>query len=227
MRPDNADPYARLEAWRAQGGAQQAPLQFALADALARRARQREGARRARLEQRLMQRLDAADQVIDARPVAAASSIPAISPLQAVLQHLQHAPRLDGTSTAPLPRGDRVGNAGASNVALPAGEGIDTGNAPVLEEFQQLWSQVRIDALLHECLESAPEDAGPLHSSVLLHRAMTQMRHASPAYLQHFIAYVDALSWMEKITAPAVAAATRASTRRKPASGTRRRKEQG
>lgn len=70
---------------------------------------------------------------------------------------------------------------------------------PTLDEFQELWGRIRTNSQLRQSLATAPEGAGPLHSSTLLHRAMTLMRNASPGYLEHFIAYVDALSWMEQL----------------------------
>lgn len=91
----------------------------------------------------------------------------------------------------------------------------------MLDEFRQLWSRIRTDTQLRQALAAVPEDAGPLHSSTLLHRAMSLMRDASPGYLQHFIAYADALSWMEQLHATgaletatgAAASAPRSSTR--------------
>jgi len=68
-----------------------------------------------------------------------------------------------------------------------------------LDEFQQLWTRIRIDGLLRHCLDGLPEDAGPLHSSVLTYRAMALMREVCPDYLQHFVAYTDALSWLEQL----------------------------
>lgn len=70
---------------------------------------------------------------------------------------------------------------------------------PTLEEFQELWGRIRNDSQVRQSLATAPEGAGPLHSSTLLHRAMTLMRTISPGYLEHFIAYADALSWMEQL----------------------------
>ncbi|MGY0797917.1 DUF2894 domain-containing protein [Lysobacter sp. A286] len=104
------------------------------------------------------------------------ADVPAPSPLRALLDHI------DATrgSAAPLPHPDHA--------ALP-----------VLAEFQQLWNRVRTDSQLRRSLDAVPEDAGPLHSSALLHRAMRLMHDASPGYLQHFIGYVDALSWMEQL----------------------------
>ncbi len=52
-----------------------------------------------------------------------------------------------------------------------------------------------------------------------MHRSIALMRDVSPAYLQHFVAYVDALSWMEQMgySTPAAAEAPRA-----PGSGRKR-----
>lgn len=69
----------------------------------------------------------------------------------------------------------------------------------VLEEFRQLWDRIRIESQLRAALAPIPDDAGPLHSSALLHRAMRLMADTSPGYLQHFLAYADALTWMERL----------------------------
>ncbi|MGY0558423.1 MULTISPECIES: DUF2894 domain-containing protein [unclassified Lysobacter] len=113
------------------------------------------------------------------------ADVPAPSPLRALLDHI------DATRgpAEPLPHPDHAAApAPPTHAALPA-----------LAEFQQLWNRVRTDSQLRRSLAAVPEDAGPLHSSALLHRAMRLMHDASPGYLQHFIGYVDALSWMEQL----------------------------
>ena len=42
-------------------------------------------------------------------------------------------------------------------------------------------------------------NAGPLNSSSLVHRSLSLMSELSPGYLQQFLSYVDALSWMEQM----------------------------
>ncbi|QOW25179.1 DUF2894 domain-containing protein [Lysobacter sp. H23M47] len=69
----------------------------------------------------------------------------------------------------------------------------------VLEEFRQLWDRIRTESQLRAALAPILDDAGPLHSSALLHRAMRLMADTSPGYLQHFLAYADALTWMERL----------------------------
>jgi hypothetical protein len=39
----------------------------------------------------------------------------------------------------------------------------------------------------------------PLNSQHLVHRALATMRDTSPAYLQQFVSYVDALLWMDQV----------------------------
>ena len=88
-------------------------------------------------------------------------------------------------------------------------------------------TRIRIDGLLRHCLDGLPEDAGPLHSSVLTYRAMALMREVCPDYLQHFVAYTDALSWLEQLGGSAATGgdADGAATPRRPArTGGRRKK---
>jgi len=62
-----------------------------------------------------------------------------------------------------------------------------------------------------------PPQAGPLNALHLLHRALVGMQAISPDYLQHFVAHVDALLWLEQVHAASLAVpAARAGARRKP-----------
>jgi hypothetical protein len=69
----------------------------------------------------------------------------------------------------------------------------------VLDHFQKLWSRMRTESQLRESLDHAPENAGPLNSSALVHRSIALMRDLSPGYLQHFVSYVDDLSSLEQL----------------------------
>jgi hypothetical protein len=216
---------AQLDLWREQGADRIDPLRFSLIAGLAQRAAHHDGHVAQLLQQRLAQlRDDYARAVAAALPVNAVpvTGRAATTPLRGLLEHI-------GNAASPtLP---------ASATPLPAASAIDTTEPAatqlleplaVLDEFQQLWGRIRIDSLLRQSLESISEDAGPLHSSVLLHRAMTLMRDISPEYLQHFLAYSDALSWMEQLTAGASSSSDtgRSATGRKAArvSGPRRKK---
>jgi hypothetical protein len=102
-------------------------------------------------------------------------------------------------TTAPAARGPLGGlvdslAAGAGSTAFP--------ELPMLEDFRRLWSRVRTESQLRQSMAPVPEHAGPLNSAALVHRSIALMRDLSPGYLQHFLAYVDDLSWMERIADP-------------------------
>lgn len=80
----------------------------------------------------------------------------------------------------------------------PAGEYPEL---PALEEFRRLWSQQRTREQLRATLQPPPAGAGPLNSASLAHRALALMRTTCPGYLQHFMAHLDALSWLEQMRA--------------------------
>ena len=79
--------------------------------------------------------------------------------------------------------------------ALPGNEAYPM--LPALDEFQRRWSQLRAESQWRHSLEHTAENAGPLNSSALVHRAIALMRDTSPDYLRHFLSYLDDLSWLE------------------------------
>ncbi|MBN8923684.1 MAG: hypothetical protein BGP10_07425 [Rhodanobacter sp. 68-29] len=211
------DVHARLAAWREQGTDRIDPLRFALMDAMARRALRHDGQVRKQLDARLQELADAYAGLLADQPEATPPHHADESPMQQLLAQFANAPRLDGVPQA-VPMARTRDEAPIADIAP----------MPALDEFQQLWSRIRIDSLLRQCLDSLPEDAGPLHSRVLAYRAMTLMRDVSPEYLQHFVAYADVLTWMEHAAGRAVAGgdADGAASVRKPAraGGSRRKK---
>ncbi|MCL7714805.1 DUF2894 domain-containing protein [Stenotrophomonas mori] len=220
MPAEAGDVHARLEAWRQQGADRIDPLRFALMTALAQRAARHDGALRRRLDTRLRVLADAY-AALPPRPQAAEPPrATETSPLKQVLDRFGRPPRPDAPAqvVAALPSGGTGDATPAADLAAPM---------PVLDEFQQLWTRIRIDSLLRQCLDDLPEDAGPLHSRVLTYRAMAVMREVCPDYLQHFVAYTDALSWLEQLGGIAAAGsdADGAASPRKPARAGGRRKK--
>ena len=51
---------------------------------------------------------------------------------------------------------------------------------------------------IEDALTQTPSDAGPLNSHRLVTRAITALQELSPAYLDHFVSYVDTLMVLEK-----------------------------
>ncbi|WP_313319836.1 DUF2894 domain-containing protein [Stenotrophomonas sp.] len=203
--PDSSAALTQLQAWREQGADRRDPARFQLIAALADRAQAYAGTARLQLDARL-QRLTEAYRELVSTPIASASTAPAEpGPLQALLLQLNSEPL---QYQLPL-----AASASASSEA--ENDAMEAPLMPALDEFQQLWSRIRIDSLLRQCLDALPEDAGPLHSSVLTYRAMALMQDISPEYLQHFIGYVDVLTWMDQL-APASATGAAEGKRKAP-----------
>ena len=70
---------------------------------------------------------------------------------------------------------------------------------------------VRLPKLVNAQSRAAlPENAGPLNSQHLVHRALVLMRELSPEYLEHFVGYIDALQWMAQVNEAATQELTNA-----------------
>ncbi|WP_130620724.1 DUF2894 domain-containing protein [Dyella amyloliquefaciens] len=94
--------------------------------------------------------------------------------------------------------------------AVPDETTADSSEFPALatlDEFQQIWSQVRTQSQVRQSMQQAPTGAGPLNSSALVHRSIALMRELSPGYLQQFLSYVDDLAWIEQMSAAGMAPA--------------------
>ena len=97
----------------------------------------------------------------------------------------------------------------AEQAALRGGGDISSGHAPAgnrsaptelasLAFFRSTWSRLSAERRLTKSLATVPENAGPLNSHQLVHRALQTMRETSPGYLHHFMTYVDALLWLDQ-----------------------------
>ncbi|WP_421567200.1 DUF2894 domain-containing protein [Stenotrophomonas sp. PD6] len=159
----------RLAQWRAQHGDRHDPVRFAFLEALQRRAHTASGALRGVLDARLAVLLDDYARQLTEAPAAAIS---------------------DATGT-------RNGLAALGQVRVDANP--DYPALPALMAFRGLWAQLRTAGQVRQTLAQTPSDGGPLNSSVLVHRAVGWLGEVSPAYLQHFLAYVDNLAWLEQM----------------------------
>lgn len=209
---------ATLDAWRECGADRLNPIRFHFIEALERRAAAHCGEARRLLDQRLsgliaayagdLERAasNAAETAVD--PGSAASSAePALDTLAGLVGYVSNPAPADGTGHGPA-----RANAVPRRSAYPELE--------VLDYFRQTWSKLRSEKQLRQSLRKAPDNAGPLNSSSLVHRSLSLMRELSPGYLQQFLSYVDALSWMEQMnggSALPVKDAPRATTAKKSA----------
>ena len=153
---------------------------------------------------------------VDARPQAAARPAAALAALTASLQALQQQ-----RATAIVP-GHASQEAPATHVDAPAAghAAIDASDAlagtaaepgqgarpepvlaalPALEASRRTWARLRTGSQLRQSLAAVDEQAGPLNSGRLVHRALVLMQDCSPGYLQQFVAYADILSSLESL----------------------------
>ena len=99
---------------------------------------------------------------------------------------------------------------------------------PVVEDFRRLWATHRQQAQLQASMQPPPADAGPLNSASLAHRALAAMHDSSPGYLQHFMTWLDALAWLDRMQSkdglPGGKDATTTGQRKRASSGKRKTK---
>lgn len=193
---------ATLEAWRAQGGDRLDPVRFRFIEAMARRAAAHEGEARRRLDERLAGLLASYGKA--SAQAAPSSEAPTEAPVvqQAAQRDKAHGP-LAGLA-------EHIGRHGGSQ-----SDGVQKS----LEFFRATWTRLSAERRLTQSLAKVPQNAGPLNSHNLVHQALVLMRELSPGYLNHFMAHVDALLWLEQANAPASAEAPRNEGAKKGARG--------
>ncbi len=162
-----------LEGWRARGADRVDPVRFRFIEAIARRAAAHDGEARRLLDEKLRALLAAYRDAIDAQPAVAATDPPR-SAFEDLLAHVAQQSSTPGTKRPEL---------------------------KTVQYFSGTWSRLRTERRLTQSRALVPENAGPLNSQHLVHRMLTLMREASPAYLQQFMAHVDALLWLDQLQA--------------------------
>lgn len=149
----------------------------------------------------------AADVVGAVGAVGAADSVAALAALVERLASRQQESPSGLVAQAPAARGGSARHSGVRT------------EPDLIDFFRDTWTRVSVDRQLRESLERVPENAGPLHSDHLVHRSLNLMRDVSTGYLEHFMLYVDAMSWMEQLSGGAAAIekeAVRSTPARKP-----------
>lgn len=196
---------ATVGAWIARNDHRFDPVRFRFIEALARRADTHAGEARRLLDDRVATLLAAYGKDMEDARAAEPQGVPAAPPRErgALAQLVEHA-----AQNSPLPAGMPAVPADATPGASPVLE------LKTLRYFRSTWSKLSADLRLTQSLARVPENAGPLNSHHLVHRALSLMRDLSPEYLHHFMSYVDTLSWVEQAknsaSAPAAASSARA-----------------
>ena len=205
MAGTTTDSSALIEAWRTRGDDRLHPVRFRLIEALARRSTAHHGEVRCILDARLHRLVEAYGKDIDnirrvedgdARQTPVAQVVPPHGALTGLVDLLARraAAREDGP---------------ASREAM-------------LGYVRSTWSKLSAERRLTQSLATVPQNAGPLNSHHLVHRALALMGELSPAYLGRFMAHVDALLWLDKAAGgQTVAGSTHASRGESPKKSSR------
>ncbi|PLC42152.1 DUF2894 domain-containing protein [Ralstonia pickettii] len=183
-----ASTQATLDSWRASGADRLDRVRFCFIEALHRRAAGQTGEARRILDARLGELIAAYAKDVDrttATSDASDAKAPADSALAELLRDIASRQRTDVGEAAD-------GGSGPHRHALP--------ELKILEDVRDTWSRVSAEKQLRDALDKVPVNAGPLNSSSLVHRSLLLMREVSPDYLRQFLSYVDALSWLERMS---------------------------
>ena len=178
MTGDRRDARALLDAWKASGADRVDPVRFGMLDAFARRAAGHEGDARRVLDDRLAALL--AEYASEVERATSEEKDNAATPATA-----------SGLGALAALNDDFARHAQPGHASWP--------ELAMLDYFRKTWSRLSVDRQWRQSRDQVPTNAGPLNSSSLVHRALSLMREQSPGYLQHFLSYVDALSWMEQM----------------------------
>ncbi len=207
---------ATLDAWHACGADRVSPARFRFIDALERRAAGHDGDVRRLLDERLAVLVADYSREIERIEAGAGADAGADGPprrgplgeLADVLSRRAAAPMSSDGSSAPN--------------GFQRHQHERSPDLPVLDYFRETWSKVSTEKQLRQSLEQVPDNAGPLNSNSLVHRALSLMREVSPGYLQQFLSYVDALSWMERLAGPVAGSAASPAAEPSRAAGTKK-----
>ncbi len=191
----NDDPLAAVAAWRARGAGRFDPVRLHFIETLAKRTAVQSGEARRLLDERLRQLLSAyGEDFGKAVPEAVAAAAQPL-PRGALAELVEHIARQSPLPEAPASSGAAPTRATMANSAAAPAE------LKTMRYFRGTWSRLSADRRLTQSLAKMPENAGPLNSHHLVHRALILMRDLSPEYLNRFMTYVDTLLWVEQLQA--------------------------
>lgn len=170
-----------IDAWRQRGADRLDPVRFRFLEAMARRAVAHEGEARRLLDERLTHLLAVYEADLAKTAEAKRRTPPATPAASGLAELLAHV----------------VERTGIAEGSATAG----TSDLKSLRYFRSTWSRLSADRRLNQSQAKVPENAGPLNSQHLVHRAITLMRDASPDYLNRLMSYIDTLSWIDQANA--------------------------
>ena len=211
-------PHPLLAQARAQDLPTRDPVRWRRIDALAQRAAHHSGATRQLLDARLQALMDEAAAAATPAKAAPSGSAAGNAPapdtaaptptLSALLARLQAGGTAAGAGSAAAEGAERAA-ATSPSAPLAARTSRPPRDLNVVQQHRGAWTQLRAEQRVAQSQTALPDQAGPLNSQLLLHRALTLMRETSPGYLQHLMGQAEALMWLEQaLAAPSADAKT-------------------
>ena len=211
----SVDPGVTIDALRARGADRLDPVRFRFIEALARRSAAERGDTRRVLDARLATLLEEYTARFDQTQTRAGETLArtaaqfpdAADRLEAIyragnFRELRQfiASLQDRYRARPLP--DLLAHIQQHAQDLPANGAGETprprGELKALAYFRNTWSRLNVEQQLARALAQAPENAGPLNSHLLVLQSLKLMRDISPEYLRRFMAYADAMLWLDQ-----------------------------
>ncbi|MBK1614790.1 hypothetical protein CKO44_15070 [Rubrivivax gelatinosus] len=172
------DPLAAVQAWSRRTAPDAVTL--AIAQGLARRAATAQGTARQLLLARLHGRIAA-----ESGPAAVAAALPHAEPALAGLVALVE--RLGRAATPVGP-----------DATAPRLLAAEPRPLRAVAAFQGTWQRLKTDHRLRQAMAEVPANAGPLHSSRVVHRMLETLRESAPAYLEALIGQAETLALLEQ-----------------------------
>lgn len=126
---------------------------------------------------------------------------------------------LDLPTPGHSPLGELVAWLDRHAVAGPVGGRVEL---KAMSQSRSTWARLSVSRQMARSLAKVPENPGPLNSHLLMLRALRTMQDISPGYLEHFMAYADALLWLDQASfggLPAAGNVVRRETERKRRTG--------
>lgn len=204
-----SDAFATLAALKESGANRVDPVRFHFLEALAQRAQAQPNTVARALEQKLsallteyQSRCQQAEKATRtaAKKSAKKAATQASSPLSELLKHIATSTLAADTTADVAPDDEAAPAPRIAEEAAPTASSAPT-ELKAVRYFREDWSKLSTDQLINQSLASAPENAGPLNSHMLVLKAIQVMRDTAPAYLSNFITYIDTLQWLEQTMA--------------------------
>lgn len=215
--------FARLQALEQREAGRYDPVRFRFLQAMTRRAQDYDGEAGRVLEARLDSLLTAFEQTLTQQEKASesAGNAKAASPASATASEAKVA---DGLAALLASIPDRVADQDAARAETGLAVRADYPELGMLDAAQETWLRVNTNRQLRDSEQRVPDNAGPLNSSHLVHRALMLMKSQSPEYLRLFLSYANALAWLEQMSDGSAGAAdsTRSGAAKKPARNKKR-----